>query len=85
MEITIAFVLAQFMIGTIGYVIDQSSNIPAQRIIVVAFIISALIPLLSLNSLDELVQHYSVVLPSLAAGAGISGVVTVGAHLVREH
>jgi len=84
MEITIGFIIVQIIIGIVGYFAHQEWHFPFTRVMIVAITITLLIPLITLDSQQVLIDHYFDVLPSHAIGAAIGFGVTVLIHWVRD-
>jgi len=83
MEITLGFVIAQIMIGIIGYAIHQFTSARLGWVLLGASAVTFIIPLFTLES-QELFPHYLDVFPSHALGAGIGFAVTVVIHWIRD-
>lgn len=84
------FIILQIGISIVGYIAHQHFDIPLQRVLGVAAIISIISPLLMLDlrtvdlSLTTIIQNYVLIIPEQIVGFVIGSVVTGIIHALKS-
>lgn len=80
--ITLEFIIVQLAIGIFGYVIHQWTRLNIGPVLAIAFTLTAITSIVTLESKDIL-HHIIDIFPSHAIGFGIGFGVTIFIHWIR--